>query len=35
MQESVLYIVLALLCFVIYLLISQKKNKQYITNNEE
>tara|TARA_Y100000590_G_scaffold181089_2_gene206411 strand:+ start:3793 stop:4833 length:1041 start_codon:yes stop_codon:yes gene_type:complete len=35
MQESVLYIVLALLCFVIYLLISQKKNKENINNNEE
>ena len=27
MQESVLYIVLTLLCFVIYLLINQRKNK--------
>ena len=35
MQESVLYIVLALLCVVIYLLISQKKNKGEEKNNEE
>jgi len=35
MQESVLYIVLALLCVVIYLLISQRKNKEEGKNNEE
>jgi len=35
MQESVLYIVLALLCFVIYLLITQQKNKDEGKNNEE
>ena len=35
MQESVLYIVLALLCVVIYLLISQGKNKDERKNNEE
>ena len=35
MQESVLYIVLALLCVVIYLLISQRKNKDDGKNNEE
>ena len=35
MQESVLYIVLALLCVVIYLLISQRKNKDEGKNNEE
>ena len=35
MQESVLFIVLALLCVVIYLLISQKKNKGEEKNNEE
>ena len=35
MQESVLYIVLALLCVVIYLLITQRKNKEEVKNNEE
>ena len=35
MQESVLYIVLALLCVVIYLLISKRKNKEEGKNNEE
>jgi len=35
MQESVLYIVLVLLCVVIYLLISQRKNKNEEKNNEE
>ena len=34
MQESVLYIVLALLCVVIYLLIIPKKNKEEINNKE-
>ena len=35
MQESVLYIVLVLLCVVIYLLLNQKKNKDNEKNNEE
>ena len=35
MQESVLYIVLVLLCVVIYLLITQRKNKEEVKNNEE
>ena len=35
MQESVLYIVLALLCVVIYLLISQRKNKKDEEKNNE
>ena len=35
MQESVLYIVLVLLCVVIYLLLNQKKNKAEDKNNEE
>jgi len=35
MQESVLYIVLALLCVVIYLLISQRQNKGEKKNSEE
>jgi len=35
MQESVLYIVLALLCVVIYILLNQKKNKNEEKNNEE
>ena len=35
MQESVLYIVLILLCVVIYLLIFQRKNKFESKNNEE
>ena len=35
MQESVLYIVLALLCVVIYLLLNQKKNKDDYKSNEE
>ena len=34
MQESVLYIVLVLLCFVIYLLIAQRKNQDEGKNNE-
>ena len=35
MQESVLYIVLVLLCVVIYLLLNQNKNKEDYKNNEE
>ena len=35
MQESVLYIVLVLLCVVIYLLLNQKKNKDEDKSNEE
>ena len=35
MQESILYIVLILLCVVIYLLITQKKNKEEIKNSDE
>jgi DNA recombination protein RmuC len=35
MQESVLYIVLVLLCVVIYLLLNQKKNKDENKSNEE
>ena len=35
LQESVLYIVLALLCVVIYLLLNQKKNKEDDKSNEE
>ena len=35
MQESILYIVLVLLCVVIYLLLNQKKNKADEKNNEE
>jgi len=35
MQESVLYIVLTLLCVIIYLLIVQKKNKNENNNSEE
>ena len=35
MQESVLYIVLVLLCVVIYLLLNQKKNKNDEKSNEE
>ena len=35
MQESVLYIVLVLLCVVIYLLLNQKKNKEDDKSNEE
>ena len=35
MQESVLYIVLVLLCVVIYLLLNQKKNKDEDKNKEE
>ena len=35
MQESVLYIVVALLCVVIYLLLNQKKNKEDDKSNEE
>jgi len=35
MQESVLYIVLVLLCVVIYLLLNQKKNKENDKSNEE
>ena len=34
MQESVLYIVLALLCVVIYLLITQRKNKEEVKNKD-
>ena len=35
MEESILYIVLALLCVVIYLLIAQRKNKEEVKNSEE
>jgi len=35
MQESVIYIVLVLLCVVIYLLLNQKKNKSDDKSNEE
>ena len=35
MQESILYIVLTLLCVVIYLLLNQKKNKEDDKSNEE
>ena len=35
MQESILYIVLILLCVVIYLLITQRKNKDEVKSNEE
>ena len=35
MQESVLYLVLALLCVAIYLLINQRKNRDESKNNEE
>ncbi len=35
MQESVLYIVLILLCVVIYILVIQRKNKLESRNNEE
>ena len=35
MQESVLYLVLVLLCVVIYLLIIQKKNREEVKNSEE
>tara|TARA_B100000029_G_scaffold458766_1_gene488389 strand:- start:4476 stop:5516 length:1041 start_codon:yes stop_codon:yes gene_type:complete len=35
MQDSILYIVLALLCVVIYLLISRKNDKNETNNNEE
>jgi DNA recombination protein RmuC len=35
MENLILYIVLALLCFVIYILISQKKNLNETKNNEE
>ena len=35
MEESILYIVLALLCVVIYLLITQRKNKEEVKNSEE
>ena len=35
MQESILYIVLALLCVVIYLLVAQKKSGNEEKNNEE
>tara|TARA_B100000686_G_C16629453_1_gene883817 strand:+ start:158 stop:1198 length:1041 start_codon:yes stop_codon:yes gene_type:complete len=35
MQDSVLYIVLALLCVIIFILINQKKNKQEDKNKEE
>ena len=35
MQESILYIVLILLCVVIYLLLNQKKSKEDNKSNEE
>ena len=35
MQDSILYIVLILLCVVVYLLLNQKKNKDEGKNNEE
>jgi len=35
MEESALYIVLVLLCFVIYLLLNQKKNKEENRSNDE
>jgi DNA recombination protein RmuC len=35
MQESAIYIVLVLLCVVLYLLLNQKKNKDEDKNNEE
>ena len=35
MQDSILYIVLALLCFVIYLLVNQKKQKDEDKGKEE
>jgi len=35
MQESILYLVLALLCVVIYLLLNQKQNKEEDKSNEE
>jgi DNA recombination protein RmuC len=35
MKDSVLYIVLVLLCVVIYLLLNQKKNKDVDKNNDE
>ena len=35
MQDSILYIVLILLCVVVYLLLSQNKNKDEGKNNEE
>ena len=35
MQDSVLYIVLTLLCVIIYLLLNQRKNKDYNKNDEE
>jgi len=34
MQDSILYIVLTLLCVVIYLLLNQRKNKDYNKNDE-
>ena len=35
MQDSILYVVLALLCVVVYLLLREKKNKEEDKNNEE
>ena len=35
MQDSILYIVLILLCVIVYLLLSQNKNKDEGKNNEE
>ena len=35
MQEPVLFIVLSLLCVVIYFLLNQKKNKEEDKSNEE
>ena len=35
MQESILYIVLVLLCVVVYLLLNQRKNKDEDKNKEE
>ena len=35
MQDLILYIVLILLCVVVYLLLDQKKNKDEGKNNEE
>ena len=35
MQDVILYIVLGLLCVVVYLLLKQKNNKEEIKNTEE
>ena len=35
MQDSILYVVLILLCVIVYLLLSQNKNKDEGKNNEE